>query len=76
MRSLLAVSLAIVGLVLLAACNSSTTSSAAPQPGAAASNATAQMVSVQASDALKFEPSSITAAAHVFRLPARLRNQV
>ena len=63
MRSLLAPALAIVGLVLLTACSSSTTRSAAPQAGAAASNATAQMVSVQATDALKFEPSTITVKA-------------
>jgi nitrite reductase (NO-forming) len=63
MRALLAPVFAIAALVLLAACSSSTTNSrAAPQPGAA-SSATAQMVNMQASDSLKFDPSSITVKA-------------
>ena len=51
-----------LGLVLLTACASPANTSAAPQPRAA-SNPTAQMVSVQATDSLKFEPSSITVKA-------------
>ena len=62
MRPVLAPLLAIVSLILLTACSPSANTSAAPQAGAA-SNATGQMVSVQATDSLKFEPSSITVKA-------------
>jgi nitrite reductase (NO-forming) len=61
MRFLLASVVATFGLLLLTACSSTTTatSSRAPQAGAAAS-APAQMVSVRATDSLRFEPSSLT----------------
>jgi nitrite reductase (NO-forming) len=62
MRSLLAPVVAVVGLVLLSACSSAAKTAAAPQAGAG-STATAQMVSVQASDSLTFDPSSITVKA-------------
>jgi uncharacterized cupredoxin-like copper-binding protein len=62
MRLLLAPLVASLSLVALTACSSSTSTSAAPRPGAG-DNASAQMVAVQASDSLKFEPDSLTVKA-------------
>ena len=66
MRSLLTPLLLASGLLLLTACSSPANTSTAPQ---ARASATAQMVSVQATDSLKFEPSSITVKA---RQPVQL----
>ncbi len=62
MRLLLVPLVAVVGLLLLTACSSSANTSAA-RPAGAGSTAAPQMVTVQASDSLKFDPSSVTVKA-------------
>lgn len=62
MRLLLVPLVAVVGLLLLTACSSSANGSAA-RPAGAGSTAASQMVSIQASDSLKFDPSTLTVKA-------------